>query len=66
MRRLGLIAAGGLIPLSFAPFNIWPAAFFGVGLAFWLMQGVRDWRTGFFYGWLIALASTPLGLRGST
>lgn len=61
MRQLGLIAAGALLPLSFAPFDIWPAAFAGVGLAFWLLQDVRDWRTGFFYGWLIGVGKYAIG-----
>ncbi len=61
MRRLGLIAAGGLLPASFAPFDVWPAAFVGVGLAFWLLQDVRDWRTGFFYGWLIGVGKYAIG-----
>lgn len=61
MHHLGLIAAGALLPLSFAPFNIWPAAFVGCGLAFWLLQDVRNWRTGFFYGWLIGVGKYAVG-----
>jgi len=61
VRHLALIAAGALLPLAFAPFDIWPAAFVATGLGFWLIRDVTSWRQGLLFGWLIGVGKYAVG-----
>lgn len=55
------LVSGALIPLSFAPFNFWPALFVGLGIAFWLTKDVTTARQGLFCGWLIGVGKYAVG-----
>ena len=55
------LLSGALLPLSFAPFNIWAAAFVGLGLAYWLIKDVTTWRRGFAIGWFIGVGKYAVG-----
>ncbi|MGA1373113.1 MAG: apolipoprotein N-acyltransferase, partial [Pseudomonadales bacterium] len=52
MSYLFALVAGALLPLSLAPFNLWPLGLVAVGLWFWtLVRGVgRDWLLGWWFG----------------
>ncbi|MGA0838345.1 MAG: apolipoprotein N-acyltransferase [Pseudomonadales bacterium] len=52
MSYLFALVTGALLPLSLAPFNLWPLGLVAVGLWFWtLVRGVgRDWLLGWWFG----------------
>lgn len=48
------LLAGGLITLSFAPFNLWPLSFLAP-LAFWLLLNSLTNKQALFRGWLFGV-----------
>ena len=61
MRRIAALSGGALLPLSFAPFLLWPAVLLGLGLVYWLIKDVTHWRRGFAIGWLVGVGKYGLG-----
>jgi len=62
--RLGVIAsvlAGLALPLSFAPFNLFPVAPLSIAVLFFVWTRVPA-RSGFFCGWLFGLAYFGFGV----
>ncbi len=62
--RLGVIAsalAGLALPLSFAPFNLFPVAPLSIAVLFFIWTRVPA-RRGFFCGWLFGLAYFGFGV----
>ena len=56
---LAALAAGGLLPLSLAPFNYWPLAFVSLGLWFYVLQ--RTCGRGLLAGWLFGVGKYAVG-----
>lgn len=52
MNYLIALAAGALLPLSLAPYSIWPLGLVAVGAWFWALRGGggRDWLLGWCFG----------------
>ena len=49
-RLLAALLAGGASVFAFAPFDLFPLAFLGLGALAWLLGGVARWREGFALG----------------
>ena len=56
-----MIGAGGLLPLSFAPFHLAPLALVSLGLGFHLLSKTKDVREAIFYGWLFGIGKYAVG-----
>ncbi|MEE8079666.1 MAG: apolipoprotein N-acyltransferase, partial [Pseudomonadales bacterium] len=58
----GLIAlvAGALLPLSLAPFDLWPLGLLAVGVFFHLLQTTRS--RGIFIGWMFGIGKYGVGV----
>ncbi|MCZ6458638.1 MAG: apolipoprotein N-acyltransferase [Gammaproteobacteria bacterium] len=58
----GLIAlvAGALLPLSLAPFDLWPLGLLAVGVFFHLLQTTRS--RGIFIGWMFGVGKYGVGV----
>ena len=58
----GLIAlvAGALLPLSFAPFDLWPLGLLAVAVFFHLLQTTRS--RGIFIGWMFGVGKYGVGV----
>ena len=55
------LAAGALLPLALAPYDIWPAMLVSAGLLFWLLQGLSKRRHAFLIGWLFGVGKYGVG-----
>ncbi len=57
-----LLAAvfGALVPLSLAPFDLWPLGLVAVGGWFWLL--LRSSSSGWLIGWLFGLGKYAVGV----
>lgn len=58
----GLVAlfAGALLPLSFAPFDLWPLGLLAVAVFFHLLQTTRS--RGIFIGWMFGVGKYGVGV----
>lgn len=59
--RMFALALGGLLPLAFAPFGLWPLAFLSLTGLFWLWQR-SDPRQAFTLGYLFGLGQFGVGV----
>ena len=58
----GCVAAGATLPLSFAPFELFPVAFVSLAALFLAWRGCRAPRRAFLRGWLFGLGSFGAGM----
>ena len=56
------LAAGGALPLAFAPFGLFPVAFASLATLFLAWRGCRTARHAFLRGWLFGLGSFGAGV----
>ena len=56
-----MLAAGGLLPLSFAPFGLWPAALLSLVVAYLVLQRSASWRQAVFLAWLFGVGKYAVG-----
>lgn len=55
------LVAGALLPLSLAPFGIWPLLLVSAGALFWLLRRTPSDKTAFWRGWLFGVGKYGLG-----
>ena len=55
------VAAGGVLPLAFAPFGIWPLLLVSAGVLFWLLRRTQTGRGAFWRGWLYGVGKYGVG-----
>ncbi|MFC3702345.1 apolipoprotein N-acyltransferase [Reinekea marina] len=55
-------AIGLCIPLSLAPFNIWPLALVGIAGFFWLQSVIDQPKVAFWLGWVVGIGFFGLGV----
>ena len=56
------VAAGGALPLAFAPFGLYPVAFASLAALFLAWRGCRTSRRAFLRGWLFGIGAFGAGL----
>ena len=56
------VVAGGALPLAFAPFGLYPAAFASLAALFLAWRGCRTPRRAFLRGWLFGVGSFGAGI----
>lgn len=56
------LAIGLCIPLSLAPFNIWPLSFIGIMGFFWLQTTIQSPKSAFWLGWVYGIGFFGLGV----
>ena len=55
------LLAGGALPLSLAPFDVWPLMLLACGLCFWVLQRAGDGTQAFWRGWLFGIGKYGVG-----
>ncbi|WP_411746525.1 apolipoprotein N-acyltransferase [Reinekea sp.] len=61
--RIALVFTIGLcIPLSLAPFNLWPLSIVGVLGFFWLQTAIQSSKSAFWLGWVYGIGFFGLGV----
>ena len=58
----GCLAAGAVLPLSFAPFGLFPVAFVSLAALFVAWRACRTPRRAFFCGWLFGIGAFGAGV----
>ncbi len=55
------LAAGAVLPLALAPFDIWPLALLSVGALYWLLGDAATGRRALLLGWLYGVGKYGVG-----
>jgi len=55
------LAAGCLLPLALAPFDLWPLALVSAGALFWLLRRMSTARAAFWLGWFYGVGKYGVG-----
>ena len=58
---LAALAAGGMLPLAFAPFGAWPLLLVSAGFLFWLLRRTDTGKSAFRRGWLYGVGKYGVG-----
>ena len=58
---LAALAAGGMLPLAFAPFGAWPLLLVSAGFLFWLLRRTDTGKSAFWRGWLYGVGKYGVG-----
>ena len=58
---LAALAAGGLLPLSLAPFQLWPLLLISAATLFWILARTPTGRIAFWRGWLYGVGKYGIG-----
>ena len=58
---LAALAAGGALPLSLAPFGVWPLLLVSAGALFWLVRRTETGKGAFWRGWLYGVGKYGIG-----
>ena len=58
---LAALAAGGLLPLSLAPFQLWPLLLISAATLFWILARTPTGRIAFWRGWLYGVGKYGVG-----
>ena len=58
---LAALAAGGILPLALAPFDVWPLLLVSAGALFWLLRRTETGKGAFWRGWLYGIGKYGVG-----
>ena len=61
MLALLALLAGGALPFSLAPFDVWPLMLLACGLCFWVLQRAVSGAQAFWRGWLFGVGKYGVG-----
>lgn len=59
---IAALISGGLVPLAFAPFDLFPVAFFAIAALFYIVDNTQVMRRVFLRGYLFGLGYFGLGV----
>ncbi|MDE0178223.1 MAG: hypothetical protein OXP36_06460, partial [Gammaproteobacteria bacterium] len=58
---MAALAAGGVLPLALAPFDVWPLLLVSAGVLFWLLRRTETGKAAFWRGWLYGIGKYGVG-----
>ena len=58
---LAALAAGGILPLALAPFDVWPLLLVSAGALFWLLRRTETGKEAFRRSWLYGVGKYGVG-----